>query len=300
MERGVDTSTSFFDNWNFDDIPKSNFFHSKVDHHNLHGYRGDNFEGFEDGKKYLITIGDSWTFCSGIYREVDTWPYHLSQKLGCYKYYNLAIGGRSIDYVARILYLFLNKYKPKGKIYLACIFPSTLRTEFFTDKGTYVSNIRNISELTELGGIGKLVSLTAYKNVFKNAYTNIDKFLRNYLLIEYICNYHQIEFAWSNWYMFFKTAINDDSKINNFYYKFCFENNFIHCNLCNNCFENHERHLICKKCNICYPYTKSVIFANRRYDYVLNKHIHCDICDKIKKYSMIKYKYYCDNCNYDF
>jgi hypothetical protein len=224
MERGVDTSTSFFDNWNFDDIPKSNFFHSKVDHHNLHGYRGDNFEGFEDGKKYLITIGDSWTFCSGIYREVDTWPYHLSQKLGCYKYYNLAIGGRSIDYVARILYLFLNKYKPKGKIYLACIFPSTLRTEFFTDKGTYVSNIRNISELTELGGIGKLVSLTAYKNVFKNAYTNIDKFLRNYLLIEYICNYHQIEFAWSNWYMFFKTAINDDSKINNFYYKFCFEN----------------------------------------------------------------------------
>jgi len=228
MERGVDTSTSFFDNWNFNDIPKSNFFHSKVDHHNSHGYRGDNFEGFEDGKKYLITIGDSWTFCSGIYKEVDTWPYHLSQKLGCYKYYNLAIGGRSIDYVARILYLFLNKYKPKGKIYLACIFPSTLRTEFFTDKGTYVSNIRNISELSELGGIGKLVSLTAYKNIFKNAYTNIDKFLRNYLLIESICNQHQIEFAWSNWYMFFKTAINSDSKINNFYYKFCFENkNFL-------------------------------------------------------------------------
>ena len=224
MDRGIDTSTSFFDNWNFNDIPKSNFFHSKVDQHNLHGYRGDNFEGFEDGKKYLITIGDSWTFCSGIYKETDTWPYHLSQKLGCHKYYNLAIGGRSTDYVARMLYLFLNKYKPKGKIYLACIFPSTLRTEFFTDKGTYVSNIRNISELTELGSIGKLVSLTAYKNIFKNAYTNIDKFLRNYLLIESICNQHQIEFAWSNWYMFFKTAINDDSRINNFYYKFCFEN----------------------------------------------------------------------------
>jgi hypothetical protein len=79
--------------------------------------------------------------------------------------------------------------------------------------------------------------------------------------------------------------------------KFCYENDFIHCNFCNNCYEKYERHLVCKKCNICYPYTKTVIFANRRYDFVLNKHIHCDICDEVKKYSMSRYLYYCDNCN---
>jgi hypothetical protein len=77
----------------------------------------------------------------------------------------------------------------------------------------------------------------------------------------------------------------------------CFENNYYHCHLCNNCFENYERHLICKKCNICYPYTKSIIFANRKYDFVLNKHIHCDICDRIKKYSILRMAYYCQNCS---
>lgn len=223
MEKNV-PQTSFFDHWNFLEFPKSFFLHSKVDWHNSHGYRGDNFTNFEENKKYLITIGDSWTFCSGIYKEVDTWPYLLSKKLECDNYFNLAIGGRSIDYVARTLHLFFEIYKPKGKIFLASIFPSTLRTEFFTSKGTYVSNIRNISELSELGNIGKLVSLTAYKNIFKNAYTNVDKFLRNYLLIEYMSKFYNINFAWTNWYMFFRTAINDDSKINNFYYNYCYKN----------------------------------------------------------------------------
>jgi len=225
MEKNL-PQTTFFDHWNFKTFPKSYFLHSKVDHHNNFGYRGDDFKEFEENKKYLITIGDSWTFCSGIFREVDTWPYLLSKKLNCDNYFNLAIGGRSIDYVSRALHLFFNIYKPKGKIYLASIFPSTLRTEFFTNNGTYVSNIRNISGLPELGSIGKLVSLTAYKNVFKNAYTNVDKFLRNYLLIEYLCKHYNIEFVWTNWYMFFRTAINEDSKINNFYYDFCYSNQY--------------------------------------------------------------------------
>lgn len=77
----------------------------------------------------------------------------------------------------------------------------------------------------------------------------------------------------------------------------CFENNYIHCTHCNNCVEQYKKHYICNKCNICYPAMKSVIFANRRYDFVVNKHIHCDICDTIKKYSMINYMYYCENCS---
>jgi hypothetical protein len=224
MKNSGAPETTFFEHWNFNKFPKSYFLHSKVDWHNNFGYRGNDFKEFEEGKRYLITIGDSWTFCSGIHKEIETWPYLLSKKLECDYYYNLAIGGRSIDYVSRALHLFFEIYKPKGKIYLAGIFPSTLRTEFFTDNGTYVSNIRNISELEELGNIGKLVSLTAYRKIFKNAYTNVDKFLRNYLLVEYICKSYNIEFVWANWYMFFRTAINNDSKINNFYYNFCYNN----------------------------------------------------------------------------
>ena len=218
------SNTNFFDHWNFNEFPKTFFQHSKIDKFNSWGYRGNDFKQFEDNKKYLITIGDSWTFCSGIFKEEDTWPYLLSRKLNCDYFYNLAIGGRSVDYVARTLHLFFNLFKPKGKIYIAGIFPSTLRTEFFTNKGSYVGNIKTISELPELGHLAKLVSLTAYKNVFSNAYTNVDRFIRNYLLIEYICNLYNIELVWTNWYMFFRTAINNDSKINNFYYDFCYNN----------------------------------------------------------------------------
>ena len=76
----------------------------------------------------------------------------------------------------------------------------------------------------------------------------------------------------------------------------CVENNYIHCNNCGECVEKYNKHNVCSKCNICYPYMRSITFANRRYDYILNKHIHCDICDRVKKYSMIRYAYYCENC----
>jgi len=79
--------------------------------------------------------------------------------------------------------------------------------------------------------------------------------------------------------------------------KYCLENDYVHCKYCNQCIEKNRKHLICEKCSTCYPIMKTVIFANRRYDYVVNKHIHCDICDSVKIYSMIRYMYYCKTCS---
>jgi len=82
--------------------------------------------------------------------------------------------------------------------------------------------------------------------------------------------------------------------------EYCINNDYIHCTFCGECVEKYKYHIVCQKCNICYPSKKSVIFANRRYDFVIDKHIHCDICDTVKKYSMNNYTYYCDYCSNTF
>jgi len=217
--------SNFYDAWQGivdNTFPLCQFNEYSANKSNLYGYRSDEFNGFEEGKKYLITLGDSWCYCAGIPDFSKTWNFLLKEKLNCDYIYNLGISGASIDYCARILFLLLNKYKPKGKIYLVCMFPSTLRTEFFENTGKYISNITSKDFLGSKNPIHTVTNLFIYRNFFKNEYNNLDRFLRNYNLIDLLCKLHNIELVWTDWRQ--NKQLLPDKHLQEFYKNFCLKN----------------------------------------------------------------------------
>lgn len=76
---------------------------------NSHGYRGIEFNEAADFK--ILVSGCSHTFGIGI-NEEDLWCNQFSQRISGAKVYNLALGGRSPDYVVRSIYKTIDIIKP--------------------------------------------------------------------------------------------------------------------------------------------------------------------------------------------
>lgn len=211
-------------------FPRCVFNEYSYNKNNLYGYRSDEFEGFIDNKKYLITLGDSWCYGAGIPDFKKTWNFLLKEKLNCDKIYNLGTSGTSIDNCARLLTLFLNKYIPTGqKIYLVCMFPSTMRREFFEDSGKHIHNITSKEFLGNKNPINTIANLFIYRTFFKNEYNNLDRFLRNFSVIETLCKVYNIHFIWTDWRK--HRQLLPDATLDAFYRKFCsIKNSYIDIN----------------------------------------------------------------------
>lgn len=76
---------------------------------NSHGYRGTEFS--EPAEFKILVSGCSHTFGIGI-NEEDLWCNQLAQRITGAKVYNLALGGRSPDYVVRTIYKSIDLIKP--------------------------------------------------------------------------------------------------------------------------------------------------------------------------------------------
>ena len=77
----------------------------------------------------------------------------------------------------------------------------------------------------------------------------------------------------------------------------CYSLSNKHCNNCNTCNINKKMHITCRKCKKCYnkyiniKYSPYLTFNN-----VKLFHIHCNICNSVKDYSIKYFFYYCKKC----
>jgi hypothetical protein len=100
------------------------------------GFRSDEIleNPLTDSKRVLF-IGCSHTFGVGLPKE-SIWAYQFYKKLkkdnlvNC-GFYNLSLGGTSIDYVSRVLNYYIKKVKPYA---VFCSLPDTSRREFYIGK----------------------------------------------------------------------------------------------------------------------------------------------------------------------
>lgn len=76
---------------------------------NKHGYRGTEFDELANFK--ILVSGCSHTFGIGI-NEEDLWCNQFAHHIAGAKVYNLALGGRSPDYVARVISKSIDIIKP--------------------------------------------------------------------------------------------------------------------------------------------------------------------------------------------
>lgn len=76
---------------------------------NRHGYRGTEFD--EPTEFKILVSGCSHTFGIGI-NEDDIWCNQFAQRISGAKVYNLALGGRSPDYVVRSVYKSIDIIRP--------------------------------------------------------------------------------------------------------------------------------------------------------------------------------------------
>lgn len=128
---------------------------------NSWGYRSDEFE-FESDLPALMFNGCSFTMGTGLPFEM-TWPYKLKQLLekeigSPIKYYNIALGGKSVDYVTRTAFLAKKELPYDFSIYYL---PNTARFEWAKDHVSYdviIQGIDRIFNEKEIPGILSLMN----------------------------------------------------------------------------------------------------------------------------------------------
>lgn len=100
---------------------------------NDYGFRTpQKFKGLQNKKnKRLVVFGCSFTFGIGINLE-DTWGYLIAKELG-YELFNLSVPGGSMDSIARVALVWLDKIKPDLVILQQ---PELSRREYVN--GTYI------------------------------------------------------------------------------------------------------------------------------------------------------------------
>jgi hypothetical protein len=139
--------------------------------YNSHGFRCDDF----DHEPGFIALGCSITMGIGVPVQ-ESWPSVLSDLTGL-KARNLGLGGAGMDTCFRMLFHYIDQLNPK---FVAFVMPAQGRFEFY---------VNNYPELFLPGSIEHVVQKHWYADN-KNSETN---FLKNYLLIEQLCQIKNIK-----------------------------------------------------------------------------------------------------------
>lgn len=172
--------------------------------HNAHGYRCDSFDGLKEPKgrdEYRIAfIGCSMTYGVGV--PVDhAWPYQIISRLRNdfpdthFPYINLAKGGRSIDYIVRILYLFARSVDFDMAVVMM---PMPTRAELVFDP----ERIMDYMHDTEMGLMKPLEqeALQEYREHFAGNDLYIQYQLqKNFAFLQTLARAHGFHLAWSSW-----------------------------------------------------------------------------------------------------
>lgn len=134
---------------------------------NSNGYRGAEFD--EPANFKILVGGCSHTFGIGI-NEEDLWCNQFAQHITGSKIYNLALGGRSPDYVVRSLYKSIDIIKPN---LVLVMWPEQSRFERPTQDG--------------MGMTWWSVNDTHYPSEFADEHYQNYNFEKNQLFLEHLC-----------------------------------------------------------------------------------------------------------------
>ena len=135
---------------------------------NAHGYRGTEFDTPAEFK--ILVSGCSHTFGIGI-NEEDTWCNQFAQRISGSKVYNLALGGRSPDYVVRSIHKSIDVIKPN---LVLVMWPDQSRFERPSEDGVSMA--------------WWTANDTQYPGEFTDAKYQDYNFEKNQLFLEFLCH----------------------------------------------------------------------------------------------------------------
>lgn len=160
-------------------------------HFNEYGYRSGEFTSRSEVN--VLTIGCSVAFGNGIpanNRFGSIFCSLLRNKLNkTVSDWNIAWPGESVDYIGRMLPLFLPYLRPN---ILLVSFPSLCRREFFDAMGTRY-DFR--PDRKDVNSISK--NIHSHLLALTSDYQDIANFFKTFKLIEYMCKYHDVNWLYS-------------------------------------------------------------------------------------------------------
>jgi len=146
------------------------------------GYRGDTVNKPVD----ILAVGCSHTEGIGV-SDTETWPYFLSEELK-FSHINLGYTGRSNDYIARTVSLYVRQFRPK---IVAVMYTYPSRCEYWTEYGPqpytvhpwgyfadYPDKHRNLTELS-------------------TPESNRNNFIKNHLIVQLACEAAGSKLVWN-------------------------------------------------------------------------------------------------------
>ena len=146
------------------------------------GYRGDTVNKPVD----ILAVGCSHTEGIGV-SDTETWPYFLSKELK-FSHINLGYTGRSNDYIARTVSLYVRQFRPK---IVAVMYTYPSRCEYWTEYGPqpytvhpwgyfadYPDKHRNLTELS-------------------TPESNRNNFIKNHLIVQLACEAAGSKLVWN-------------------------------------------------------------------------------------------------------
>jgi hypothetical protein len=160
-------------------------------HINKYGYRV-NPTNNDKNENIIACFGCSNTFGVGLPLN-QTWSYLIEKKLNNgFIVKNYGVSGASNDTIARLIFNYTIKYKPK---IICCYFPEIFRMELF-------NNQSKLEFLTPSYGGTNLDPNSSFYKAYKEI-SSIDNclfnFIKNFKLIQFICNNNDIKFYWNTW-----------------------------------------------------------------------------------------------------
>jgi hypothetical protein len=155
------------------------------------GFRADSI--YKEGFK-VMSIGCSNTEGVGVNIE-ETWPAQFCDLIGNAVNINLSVGGRSNDFIARVLLTYYDFFKPD---LVLIMYTESHRKEFFTKDG----NIEPFHHIpwgyfseTEEGKEEHNALLTIL-----NKENNYQNWLKNHFLITYFLETKKANWLWDGWF----------------------------------------------------------------------------------------------------
>lgn len=167
---------------------------------NANGFRCDEIDPDGDYDLRLLFVGCSHTFGVGLPME-HVYAHRLTmmwREAGLkVPYWNLALGGRSTDYCARMLYKAVPLLKPD---FVIAYLPGLHRRELFATK-VNDGNVEGLVDYVFADHSGFTDSAT--RRAFTRLFTHANDLLnaaRNFALIETTLALHKVDYMWNSWF----------------------------------------------------------------------------------------------------